>query len=1148
MNYLVYLFLSSTFTDMQCERDYIMKFSIPEINKRLKEKNVRVKAVDLRWGIDTSTTSEEQNSMDVIKICMSEIERCRPFFIGLIGERYGWVPDNTLWNEFVLSTQQGKSLFVDKPQSITAAEILAGGIDDEESMRRSFFFFRTENSYINLPPDARKSYISEGQDLKRLDALKHVIRESMSNAGQASHLIEYECDCMAARDSLMSLKGFGDLFEETITYAIIKSLNDGNLISSKEDGGESVLRGQLKTVSSIIDRISVPGSITYVSGPCGVGKSTLLNEIANRILTTKNEKQLLLSHVGNPDGSMEELVRHWNDELGKFIDIPVSKDVDSFHKNIIAAKAKGISVVIILDDIDRIDLSFRLRLLKLINDNCTWILSGDPSYFSEIKRRCISAKEIVIPLISQEDLSTLLLKELLSAGKSEVLSREIISAVSTRCDEVGVNSFYPLWGKLASTLLLNLDSYDYSKSSELDSDGGNALKKYILSFVQSFSINSEGLFELLTQRACRAIGYDFVNDALAYLALSYDGLSLMDLQELMAPDWTDLKGAYLLRYYIGAIRERQSDKHIVYEHQIFKDAVKKTLAPSRSTLIYRNLYNLFLRYYSGNGLFFLSLHSYSGNLIYSGVSVYAWLSILAAFIKESPEKNLDYVFTVLLRKDEGYEKIILEYVAERFLADGVLVQNILETIAGEDICRLFMARYMSISAVHKALSYGALDYITREHGAIIRSYNHQFDLESISLRCEKLLEFVRDSDVENKTFYLASLMFIKSQTCRILENYIVETDNVISFLHQCPDIESNHLIIDQLYESYLTRLIHDYGANNGELITRIFCEARDNVRHSSANWPNILRLMIQFNCLTGEDSYALGCELLGVAMERRNVLGAQLISLLMAGECAKLWSSRSSSEIQSIIGHIKGYVDDVAESPLPFNDIIGDVCTWLWNCIVGLKKNSDISEDILDLVISLFNLVSKTHTDKLSMSIFFSIVKEVVGDILSKQEIGDDCLRELFYAEKDLMSYLDELLSKYAVDSWNYEVYTMVPVIRGRVAFLNAILQTRIVLFEYETSGETVHIIPSLMNLVDICDQFRLNATQYMMDYIGCEVLFLEVISHHLEDKSKPFASVLYKGTRLSESDLMKTAKTVSIDKCLRRLREALAGFDNSRF
>ena len=1148
MNYLVYLFLSSTFTDMQCERDYIMKFSLPEINRRLRDKNVRVKAVDLRWGIDTSTTSEEQNAMDVIKVCMSEIERCRPFFIGLIGERYGWIPENTLWNEFILSSKPGKLLFVDKPQSITAAEILSGGIDDEDSMRRSFFFFRTVNSYINLPPNTRKLYVSEGQDLKRLDALKHEIRESMSNAGRASHLIEYECDCMAARESLMSLKEFGDLFEGTITRAIIESLSDGSLIFSKRNSEESVFIGQLNTVSSIIDRISVPGSITYVSGPCGVGKSALLDEVANRILAAKNETQLLLSHVGNPGVSVKDIAQRWNEELGKFIGIPISKDVDSFHDNIIAAKAKGISVVVILDDIDRIDLGFRSVLLKLINDNCTWIISGDSSYFSEIKRRWISAKETVIPLLSQDDLSGLLLNELLSAGKNEALSREIISALSTCCSEMGVNTFYPLWVKMASTLLLNLDSYDYSKSSELDPDGGRALKKYIISFVQSFPINAEGLFDILTQRACRAIGYDFVNDALAYLALSYDGLSLMDLQELMAPHWTDLKGAYLLRYFAGALGERESDKNIVYEHQIFKNAVKKTLTFSRRTIIYRTLYNLFRRYYSGNqseGLFFLSLYSYSGDLIYSGMSAYEWLSILASFIKERPKENLDYVFNVLLRKEEGYEKIILDYVVEKFLADEVLVQNVLGTIAGEDTCRLFMERYSSTLVVHNALNYGSRDYISKEHNAIIRSYNHQFGIESIPLRCEKLLELVQDSDDENKTFYLASLMFIKSQICSEIETYIVETDKVISFLYQCPDTESNHQIIDQLYENYLTRLIYDNGKKNSDLIMHIFHNARNNVRHSSKHWPNILSLMIQYNCLTGEDSYALGCELLDIVMEQRNVLGSKLITLSMAGECAKLWSSKSSLETQSIIEHVKGYVDEVAESPLSFNDIYGEVWNWLENCIIGLKKKSGSSEDILILVISLFNLMSKSRTGKLSMYRLFSITKEVIGDILSKQEIGDELLQKLFFAEKDLMLYLDDLLSKCAISSWSYEVYNTALVTRGSAAFLNAILQTRILLFEYETSCEGGQIIPSLMKLLDVCDQFKLYGTQYMIDYTGCEVLFLELISRHPEDKSKQFAAALYNGTCLNEKHLMKMINSVLVEKSLKRLRDAKEAFDS---
>ena len=45
--------------------------------------------VDLRWGI----TDEQKSEGKVLPICLDEIQRCRPYFIGLLGERYGWVPD-----------------------------------------------------------------------------------------------------------------------------------------------------------------------------------------------------------------------------------------------------------------------------------------------------------------------------------------------------------------------------------------------------------------------------------------------------------------------------------------------------------------------------------------------------------------------------------------------------------------------------------------------------------------------------------------------------------------------------------------------------------------------------------------------------------------------------------------------------------------------------------------------------------------------------------------------------------------------------------------------------------------------------------------------------------------------------------------------
>lgn len=44
--------------------------------------------VDLRWGI----TDEEAADGQILPICLEEIRRCQPFFIGILGNRYGWIP------------------------------------------------------------------------------------------------------------------------------------------------------------------------------------------------------------------------------------------------------------------------------------------------------------------------------------------------------------------------------------------------------------------------------------------------------------------------------------------------------------------------------------------------------------------------------------------------------------------------------------------------------------------------------------------------------------------------------------------------------------------------------------------------------------------------------------------------------------------------------------------------------------------------------------------------------------------------------------------------------------------------------------------------------------------------------------------------
>lgn len=95
------VFLSSTFIDMQEERNYLVKKIFPAIKRECSSRGVDFVALDLRWGIN----DQMSRSGKVVEICMDEIVRSRPFFIGLLGGRYGWIPqgsDNAITEKLLL--------------------------------------------------------------------------------------------------------------------------------------------------------------------------------------------------------------------------------------------------------------------------------------------------------------------------------------------------------------------------------------------------------------------------------------------------------------------------------------------------------------------------------------------------------------------------------------------------------------------------------------------------------------------------------------------------------------------------------------------------------------------------------------------------------------------------------------------------------------------------------------------------------------------------------------------------------------------------------------------------------------------------------------------------------------------------------------
>jgi len=166
----VRVFLSSTFRDFTKERDLLVKQVFPTLRARLAERFVDLVDVDLRWGI----TEQEAERGEVLPICLAEIDRSRPFFVGLLGERYGWVPPSETYPAEILEKhpwlkehQGGKS--------VTELEILHGVLNNPGMAGRALFYFRSPDYSRNQDSD----YLPmSGEDLAKQDALKASIRNS----------------------------------------------------------------------------------------------------------------------------------------------------------------------------------------------------------------------------------------------------------------------------------------------------------------------------------------------------------------------------------------------------------------------------------------------------------------------------------------------------------------------------------------------------------------------------------------------------------------------------------------------------------------------------------------------------------------------------------------------------------------------------------------------------------------------------------------------------------------------------------------------------------------------------------------------------------------------------------------------------------
>lgn len=359
------IFISSTFRDMHAERDYLIKYTFPELRKRCRERELELTEVDLRWGV----TQEQAENGEVLPICLKEIENSRPYFIGLLGERYGWVPPKDHIHPSILEREKWIEEHLDK--SVTEMEILHGVLNNPEMTDKAFFYFR-DPLFIEDVDEKEKSVFKENDPelQNKLNELKKKIKESGSNVEEQYRTPE-ELGKYIIEDLWKSIDA--DYPESEIPDPLEKEAMEHEQFAESR---RRVYIGRQEYFDRLDAHANSSDAPLIIKGESGSGKTALVANWVDRY-RKKNLKVFIIQHyVGSSVQStdhlnimiriMKELKRNFS--LRQDIPTDANKIKIDFPNWLHMAAAKG-KVILVLDGINQLEDKDNAHALYWLPDN-----------------------------------------------------------------------------------------------------------------------------------------------------------------------------------------------------------------------------------------------------------------------------------------------------------------------------------------------------------------------------------------------------------------------------------------------------------------------------------------------------------------------------------------------------------------------------------------------------------------------------------------------------------------------------------------------------------------------------------------------------------------------------------------------------------
>jgi tetratricopeptide (TPR) repeat protein/energy-coupling factor transporter ATP-binding protein EcfA2 len=588
---LIPVFISSTFRDFHQERDILIGPVRERLDEALAPFGCQVELIDLRWGIDTSQDSKARESRRIVDVCLGEIDRSRPLFLGLVGERYGsprtdpyftWltgrfgVPEDQLsglsWTalEFGHATGwgsgqgEGRAVMV---RSITGP--MPPGWTDQNRELAASFRKEVADGLADGVFEAAVSY-SAVSDGVRLD-LDHVTPASGHPANTPASFEQLAFDLlgpMVKRRAAATVN-----LEDSATAAAERLFREARWLMV----GRSVELGQIVSAATAGQRVTLVGA-------SGSGKSTLLSAAAELLnqagvvtvslwlgaspadWTTRHLVQALGAKIApdleplTDDASEEDWPNWWNDALKTWCG--TGSDVDR---------------VILVDGIDLLrqaPLSDQMWPFLAVPDGVGLVVSTtkepQADYLSGPYTQRISIGELTEPAVRQAaELSTRQGPDVPSSGTDGGLYQTGRSLPGPVLDILAAKPRQPLWVRLAVDILADMDGEDFDSFAD-SPDQGAAIIDWLTARAAAFPEGLAELADVFLRRCQDRVGQAAADRLLGSLAQARSGLTAPDLEELVPPDVPNrrLVAARLRRALGRQLRPLDQAGRYGFSHQV----------------------------------------------------------------------------------------------------------------------------------------------------------------------------------------------------------------------------------------------------------------------------------------------------------------------------------------------------------------------------------------------------------------------------------------------------------------------------------------------------------------------------------------------------------------------------------------------------